>query len=122
MGNKETTASRTVTFHMSVDTAVWARTYDLESDQVQASVAEWLDNATHCLGLPNDAVGDIVAVPAQRTHVELSGHELRAFLRELAGNRGSVQMLRFECRHDGIAVKINGGMWSPTLGRSVVSE
>lgn len=120
--NETTTATRTVTYHMTVDTATWAETYGLEPAQVPGNVAEWLDNATHSLGLPSDAVGDIVAVPARREHVELSNNELRAFLRELVRDPNSVHTLRFEFRRDGMAVKVNGGMWSPTVGHIVAAD
>lgn len=50
----------------------------------------------------------------------MEGIELDAFLTGLGADviaRRDIHTIRFHQREDGIAIKINSGMWSPTIGR-----
>ena len=48
----------------------------------------------------------------------MEGPELRSLLASLGvENPAEIHTLRLHQRPDGIAIKINSGTWSPTLGR-----
>lgn len=46
----------------------------------------------------------------------IDGHDLSALLTALRAH-GDIARLRIDFREDGVAIKINEGMWSPTVGR-----
>lgn len=49
----------------------------------------------------------------------LEGNDLRELLDQIAARDGfgTIHTLRIHQREDGVAYKVNGGMWSPTIGR-----
>ncbi|MEV4575951.1 hypothetical protein AB0K16_22165 [Nonomuraea jabiensis] len=50
--------------------------------------------------------------------IELRGYELQALLQEITPTDG-ISVIRFDTREDGIAIKVNEAMWSPTMGTVV---
>lgn len=46
----------------------------------------------------------------------VSGRDLTRFLREIEARVGEIDAIHLHPREDGIAIKVNEGMWTPTLG------